>query len=124
MAEVIFDEADDEPFFTRDIGMVRRKVVSRKKDESPSLKNEAAIKELPLLKKQLEKQSLVLKELSPTIKRIEDVFKDAIQRMEADSFDDVYQIFEMQQEFKKLNAMIAKSIPKDEPIARDNLAPF
>jgi len=120
-----FDEADDVSFWATDIGRVRRRearkpepkpVAATKKIEAPPFldsTNEVR-KELTALKKQLEKQASFLKELAPVIDRVDHVFKDALVRMEKDSFDDVYGISEMQSEFKKLNTLIAKIIPKEE----------
>jgi hypothetical protein len=126
MSEVIFDEADDDSFWTRDIGMVRRRTARRSEakpipapvptEEIASGEFKALKKELDILKKNFEKQSEFVQKLLPRIDRINQVFADALLSMEADSVDDVYHIGEMRKEFASIRTELSKYLPKVETV--------
>lgn len=94
-----------------DIGMARERKKAIKKEDriegDPDLQ-----KELIAVKKQLDKQAEIIKDLLPHITSLGDTLADAAIRMEQDTIDDVYSIGHMREEFRKLSVKLKKLIPE------------
>jgi hypothetical protein len=69
--------------------------------------------EITKLKKQVIAQTKVLNELLPNIRRIDDIFKQALHDMDRNGFDDVYSIGMMAKELGEIKKSVEKNIPKE-----------